>query len=109
MVMKVSLSILVHIIYYQPLDNKKEDIPLFERNLPVYNINQTNISINSYITKYYKPKVKITKQMTINEIKNKIMKTDNDVEICKLLGSLHLRRRNTNIRKCIRINLSKFE
>lgn len=75
---------------FQPLDNNNEDIPLFERNLPIYNINKTNISMNSYITKYYKPKIKVTKEMTINEIKNKITETDDSVYICKLLGSLPL-------------------
>lgn len=77
---------------FQPSDNINDTIPIFERNLPQFDVNQTNISVNSYIRKYYEPKVKRTREMTIADVKNKIatMDVENFYKISQLIGNLPL-------------------
>lgn len=78
---------------FQSNDIPNEDINITKRNLPDYDVNQTDISLTSFINKFYKSLAEDVVVVTIRDIKSRLYDLDIDKDyqmIATILGSLSL-------------------
>jgi len=78
---------------FQPNDILDENLHITKRNLPDYDVNQTDISLTTFMNKWYKSLAEDVVVMTIRDIKGKLynLHIEHDYQIiATTLGSLSL-------------------
>lgn len=78
---------------FQPNNIPDQNINITKRNLPEYDVNQTDISLTSFMNKFYKSLSEDVIVVTIRDIKSRLCDLDikNDYQmIATILGSLSL-------------------